>query len=204
MKEKLIGLCLFCAGAGMAIDAQAQSSVTLYGIIDMATEYSNVGSGASVKLDSGVVNSSRFGLKGVEDLGAGLSAIFVLENGFSAANGTLGQGGLLFGRQAWVGLRSDSLGLLAFGRQYTLLSTLLMNYTNGLAWGNASNYFKDGNILRANNSIRYASPTIYGFSLGTLYATSPAGGSAPGAVPTGNIRNVSLAYSIGQDRKSVV
>lgn len=198
MKKTLISLCLFCAGTGMAANARAQSSVTLYGIVEAAMEYTNVGSGNAVKMDSGAINGSRFGLKGTEALGGGLSAIFVLENGFAVNNGTLGNGGLLFGRQAWVGFHSDGYGQLTFGRQYTVLHSLLAKYTSGLEWGNAANYFRDGNILRANNSIRYVSPTVGGVTLGALYAMSPAGGTATGAVPTGNIRNVSLNYAIGQ------
>ncbi|SMG44386.1 porin [Paraburkholderia susongensis] len=198
MKKTLTGLCILCAGAGMVTNACAQSSVTLYGIIDTAIEYSNVGSGNAVKMDSGVINGSRFGFKGTEDLGGGLSVIFTLESGFAVNNGTLGYGGLLFGRQAWIGFHSDSLGQLSFGRHYTVLHTLLANYTDGLAWGNASSYFRDANVLRANNSIRYVSPTIDGFTLGALYAMSPAGSTTTGGVPAGNIRNIALNYSIGQ------
>jgi hypothetical protein len=61
---------------------------------------------------------SRWGMRGTEDLGGGLKAIFLLENGFDASTGKLWQGGLEFGRQAWVGLSSARLGTVSLGRQY--------------------------------------------------------------------------------------
>src|ERR1700754_65523 len=90
----------------------AQSSVTLYGIVDAGLIYSNnvaKGSahGALFQATSGEINGSRFGLRGAEDLGGGLKAIFVLENGFNVENGKLGQDNKLFGRQAFVGLSSE-------------------------------------------------------------------------------------------------
>ena len=92
--------------------AQAQSSVTLYGLIDAGITYTNNQQGHSNwQMTSGQVNGSRFGLRGSEDLGGGLKAIFTLENGFSIANGTLGQNGRLFGRQAFVGLSSSDSAL---------------------------------------------------------------------------------------------
>ncbi len=69
-------------------------------------------------MTSGSVNGSRWGLRGSEDLGGGLKAIFTLENGFGINDGTLKQGGRLFGRQAFVGLSSDQFGAVTLGRQY--------------------------------------------------------------------------------------
>jgi predicted porin len=93
--------------------ANAQGSVTLYGLIDEgfeaisnATTSGGAPGGRQFRLDAtSGLNSSRWGLKGREDLGGGLAALFQLENGFELNNGRLGQGGALFGRQA-VPLRS--------------------------------------------------------------------------------------------------
>ena len=107
-------LCSIIASA-----AQAQSSVTLYGIIDEGINCnSNVKDGRSYALQSGVMQGSRWGLRGVEDLGGGLQTIFVLENGFDLNTGKASQGGLLFGRQAYVGLSSryGTVKLLEMGR----------------------------------------------------------------------------------------
>jgi Outer membrane protein (porin) len=115
MKKSLLALAALGAFAGVA---HAQSSVTLYGIIDEGFNINtNSGGKHLYNLSSGVLQGSRFGLRGTEDLGGGLKAIFVLENGFDVNNGKLGQGGLMFGRQAYVGL-SSQFGTVTLGRQY--------------------------------------------------------------------------------------
>jgi GBP family porin len=106
MKKSLLALAALSTFAGMA---HAQSTVTLYGIADAGILYTNnVGTsakhGALWQVASGNESGSRWGLTGAEDLGGGLKAIFKLENGFNVNNGTLGQGGREFGRQAYVGL----------------------------------------------------------------------------------------------------
>lgn len=119
MKKKLLAAALLAAGTGMA---HAQSSVSIYGLIDLGlTYYSNAaktgGGGASLlRMDSGIAQGSRIGFKGTEDLGGGLNAFFTLETGFGADDGSLGQGGLLFGRQSFVGLGSKDWGALSVGR----------------------------------------------------------------------------------------
>ena len=112
------------AFAASATSAQAQSSVTLYGLIDAGISYVNhaavgtTGSSKNFKYDDGVSQGSRWGLRGAEDLGGGLKAIFTLESGFNSGNGTLGQGGAMFGRQAYVGLSKDGIGSLKIGRAH--------------------------------------------------------------------------------------
>jgi predicted porin len=90
----------------------------MYGVVDIGFTHENTGAATINRLDSGNVLGSRLGFKGTEDLGGGLSANFQLENGFAADTGNLGQGGRLFGRQAWVGL-AGGFGSVKFGRQYT-------------------------------------------------------------------------------------
>jgi len=90
---------LIIAAAALAFfsgESYAQSSVTLYGVIDTALIYGNnmatgkPGQGSpGVEMDSGGTHASRWGLQGTEDLGGGVSAIFRLEDGFSSANGKL-------------------------------------------------------------------------------------------------------------------
>src|ERR1700761_3025360 len=102
--------------------AMAQSTVTLYGIMDAGVEVltgapdSKGHSSTLVREESGGVNSSRIGLRGSEDLGGGLKAIFTLEGGIDATDGKSLQSGRLFGRQSFVGL-SSSYGSLTLGRQ---------------------------------------------------------------------------------------
>ena len=77
--------------------AQAQSSVTMYGIIDESVAFThNNGGQNALQMVGGNLQGDRWGLKGSEDLGGGLKAVFQLENGFNPSNGKLGQGGLEF------------------------------------------------------------------------------------------------------------
>lgn len=119
MKRKLLATAAVLAFATSA--AQAQSSVTLYGLIDAAVEYvDNIGpAGDSVTRMATLAgsNASRWGMRGTEDLGGGLKAVFTLESGFAADSGIFQQGGRLFGRQAFVGV-SGSWGQVSLGRQY--------------------------------------------------------------------------------------
>src|SRR5690606_22177458 len=126
MKLKALALGVALAFPMMA-SAQSSTSVTLYGIVDTAVEYvTNIADGAGGDNNSfhftNLTQSvpSRWGLRGTEALGNGRKAVFTLESGFNAGTGQSGQGGRLFGRQAYVGLPGD-WGQIAFGRQYNLL-----------------------------------------------------------------------------------
>jgi predicted porin len=110
------------AAATLAVsgNAMAQSSVTLYGIVDQSLRYTthaNANNDSSVQLTNGAITNSRFGFKGAEDLGGGLKAIFQLENGFEPQSGKT-DSNLLFGRYAYVGLESR-FGTVKLGRQST-------------------------------------------------------------------------------------
>ena len=169
--------------------AHAQSTVTLYGIIDEGLNFTNnAGHGSALKMSSGDVLGSRFGLKGSEDLGGGYSAIFRLENGFNASNGALGQGSRMFGRQAYVGLSSKEFGTLTLGRQYDPTADLFSGMTAAGAWaGNvASNPFDNDNAdwdFRVNNAVKYTTPVWYSFTGEAMYGFSnTAGGFAQNRV----------------------
>ncbi|WGS53291.1 porin [Paraburkholderia sp. D15] len=121
MKAKqvvLITLASACCSTGFA-----QSSVTLYGIVDTGVElvtHANKTGDRVVRIPAVTGElPSRWGLRGTEDLGGGLAAIFDVESGFNVTSGTSNQGGRLFGRQAWVGFKGP-FGTLTFGRQYTM------------------------------------------------------------------------------------
>lgn len=132
MKKSLLALVALGAFAGAA---HAQSSVTLYGIIDEGFIFNNNAKGVHLYgLSSGVMQGSRWGMRGTEDLGGGLKALFVLENGFNVNTGGLGQGGLEFGRQAYVGL-SSGFGTLTMGRQYDSVVDFVGPLEAGDQWG---------------------------------------------------------------------
>lgn len=171
--------------------AQAQSSVTLYGVVETDIDISNQGHGALFRETSGAMQGSRWGVTGKEDLGGGYQAIFTLENGFNSNNGTFGQGGLLFGRQAFVGFTGPQ-GTLTFGRQYSphfWAFTYNDVFLGGLA-GGLSNFYRtlpNGsqknimntylNTARTNNSVVYKSPNLYGFTATVMYAFGGVAGS---------------------------
>lgn len=195
MKKSLIALSVFGAFAGAA---QAQSSVTLYGIADANLQFANNGSQSITKIQSGGVLTSRFGLKGSEDLGGGLKAIFNLESGFNIDNGTSRSASTLFDRAALVGL-NGGFGTVSVGRQ--LNPVFLVQYDTtfnkgGMAWGNATNYFATGYNLssRLNNSLAYSTNNLSGFTGTLLYS---AGESAVAPKSLGNVFAGKVAYANG-------
>ncbi|WP_414446743.1 porin [Burkholderia sp. 22PA0099] len=192
--------------AVLATAAQAQSSVTLYGIVDNGLAYQNSsgalgqtsGGHSSVKMSTGVWAGSRFGLKGAEDLGGGTKAVFTLEAGVNTANGTSQFSGGIFTRQAFVGLSDSKYGTLTAGRQYTAYYTLLSPYSP-TTW--LTGYFgaHPGDIdsldtsYRANNSLVYMSPKFYGFTFGGSYSF----GGQPGSVNAGSTWSAGVQYMNG-------
>lgn len=162
-------------------EAYAQSSVTLYGLISAGVVYANnqIGSdrrgNSTWQFSSGPMNTPRWGIKGVEDLGGGLKAIFTLENGFNVGTGALSQGGREFGRQAFVGLSSPTLGTITMGRQYDEAVTLCAFESAcqfaafGAHIGDNDNVF---DTFRINNAVQYKSVEYRGVQFEGLYGFS--------------------------------
>jgi predicted porin len=210
LNKKVLTTALLASFAGAA---HAQSSVTLYGLIDAGISYANHAKNAAggtdklFKYDDGVAQGSRWGLRGTEDLGGGLKALFVLENGFNSGNGTLGQGGALFGRQAFVGVSKDGIGSFTMGRQYTFNTDYLgSNYSTGgqTVAGNYAYHINDIDQLtssRINNAVKFTSANFAGFTFGALYGFSNQAGAFAGAPATGPatapVPGSSRAYSFG-------
>lgn len=115
MKKVLIALAVLGLTGGAAV---AQSSVTLFGVIDADMKYVKTGSVKMKKLDSSGLNTSRFGVRGTEDLGGGLKAGFWLESEIGVDNGVAGNGGAFWGRRATVSLTGD-FGEVRLGRNKT-------------------------------------------------------------------------------------
>jgi predicted porin len=172
MKKTLIALAALSSIAGVA---QAQSSVTLYGLVDAyvgskSTTVAGVKTSQTV-VDSSGQNNSRFGFRGVEDLGGGLKAIFALEGGFNTDTGAGNTSGAsLFGRQANVGL-SGGFGTVKIGRVYTAYDALRgatnMIYDSNFAI--TANTWASGVVdyaNRTNNGFSYETPDFGGFSGG--------------------------------------
>jgi predicted porin len=179
MKKTSVALLTLPLLAGAA---HAQSSVTLYGFLDAGLVYVNNQSGhANVQMINGQTNGSRWGLRGSENLGGGLKAIFTLENGFDTSNGKLLQGGREFGRQAFVGLSSDTWGTVTLGRQYDPMTELIgeIAATSMWAWlGTHPGDFDNLNsTFRVNNAVKYQSPKFYGLQASGMFAPGGVGGN---------------------------
>ena len=113
-----------------ATSAYAQSSVTVYGLVDTAVRMTTAEANgkSQTAMTEGAFQGPRVGFKGEEDLGGGTAAVFKLESGFLSNTGASDQQGQLFGRQAFVGLKDKSLGELDAGRQYGVAFDVLGNY----------------------------------------------------------------------------
>lgn len=209
MKKSIIAFAVLAASSA----AMAQSSVTLYGVVDAFLgsskfEVNGVGQRQTV-VDTSGVNGSRWGLKGSEDLGNGLKAVFQLESGMSLDNGASGQGGLLFGRQAFLGLVGD-FGTVSLGRQYTAYDALhsVTNHNYDAFTFNAETAFagnRGGGVAanglasytsRTNNSIIYRSPDFSGFSGAIAYSFGENKNAVPGQDAT-NAASLHIKYANG-------
>lgn len=218
MKKSLIALAVIATSGA----AMAQSTVTLYGIVDMYLASTNKDNGTvSLRqntLDSGLVNTSRFGLKGSEDLGNGLSANFQLEQGIAADDGSSKSTTLLtskvtntaFGRQAWVGL-SGSFGATRFGLTPTPFDDVSGQYDavfdSGISPMNSVFASANSYLVRPGNTIAYYTPNLSGFSASASYSlgenkTNTATAAVPfnpitgaAAVPATTVHNAGSVYS---------
>lgn len=188
-----------------ASTASAQSAVTLYGVIDQGLSYTKDVVDANhpskgnnqLEIKSGNQPFSRFGLRGKEDLGAGLSALFVLE-GNIALNGAHSFTDSLFGRQAFVGLASRNGGTVTVGRQFNVAHDYVAPLGMASGWGGAlgSHYGNFDTLYDQEgrrNTIKYASPNYQGFSLG---GTVSLGGKA-GAITNGLSFSAGARYANG-------
>ncbi|MGN6230889.1 MAG: porin [Trinickia sp.] len=179
--------------------AFAQSSVTLYGAVDDGVAYVNNQRGHSnVYLRQGNLYASKFGLQGKEDLGGGTRAIFDLQNGFDLNTGALSSAGLMFNRQAYVGLQNDRIGTLTAGRQYTPYYMFVGPLT-GSSWLTGATGAHPGDIdgldttVRINNSLVYTSPSWGGLQASAMYAL----GGIAGSTGKGQTCSGALRYMTG-------
>lgn len=160
MNIKKVGFLIILTA--IAMPAHSQSSVTLYGIVDVAVEYiSHVpasgegGGGAAFSVISGGAQTSRWGLRVIEDLGGGYGAVAVLEDGFDASRGTFNNAGRLWGRSSYVGLKSP-FGSLTLGRQVTGVYDFALTFDPVTPALYSSPMYDLAFAGRADNSAKYA------------------------------------------------
>lgn len=207
MKKSLFALAALTTIAGTA---QAQSSVTLFGLLDAGVYYINGASTANNNLFGvlgNTVSSSNWGLKGTEDLGGGLKANFYAESGINSRNGALGQSSAskvtgqttLFDRGAYVGL-SGNWGSLDIGNKLNPLwaanSAILPVSGNSVAT-NTAKTLGYGNSNFTHNSLTYTLPTMAGFNAAAQWGFGNAVSSATGGSVGGSVLSGSADYTIG-------
>ena len=184
-----------CACVMASGSVSAQSTVSIYGVIDASVEHVTKASpsGGGLTRVPALTGSapSRLGFRGTEDLGQGLKTVFTLETGFSPDTGVANQGGRAFGRQAFVGL-SGPWGTVSLGRQYTMLFYSILESDilgpNLYSSGSLDSYIPNA---RADNAISYRG-SFSGLTLGASYSLgrdavnagpSPAGTHCAGENP---------------------
>jgi predicted porin len=206
MKKSLLALAALSA---FATAAQAQSSVSVYGIIDMSWQSVDNDAGQTFgALGNSALASSRLGFKGTEDLGGGLKANFVLESALDVVNGRAGTTGTnnssdvttaatTFNRAAWVGLSSATFGELRVGKQdvtaandIDVMSSQMGNMGN---WGNS---LDDSTVIgdNADNAVVYISPSFNGFQVQAGYASK---NTATVETTTGDVTAYMISYTQG-------
>ncbi|MGL4573437.1 MAG: porin [Burkholderiaceae bacterium] len=204
--NRMISPLVLSLATAFAGSAHAQSSggtnVTFYGVADGFVQNARGATNLN-RLQSGGLSGSRFGLRGSEDLGGGLRGLFTLEAGINLDDGTFGQGGIAFGRQAFVGLQGG-FGQLTLGRQYSSAYFASNDFSafgnnpygasTGLIGGFAGGYEPtrgagstatppaagatgNGSPTRVNNSLKYETPSFGGLRAGALYGFGEAAGS---------------------------
>ncbi|EJO59695.1 porin [Burkholderia multivorans] len=203
----------------LASAAHAQSSVTLYGLLDVGLSYvSNEVGGHAFKAEDSIWTPSLWGIRGVEDLGGGYKTLFDLSSQFAVNSGAGIPGpGADFNRQAFVGLEKDGIGRITFGQQYNLMADFLFfppakldgafmygglyNMRQGpfAALGIPQNptgsfdFDQTGGTSRVSNSVKVTSATFDGLRFGALYGF----GNTAGSFSANNTVGFGLNYAIG-------
>lgn len=200
-KKNLIAV---AALATLAVSAQAQSSVTLYGNVDAGLAYvktkTDAGSSSKTAVESSILTESFFGLKGQEDLGGGLKAIFKLESGINVDTGSQATTNF-FGKNAYVGLAGD-FGTVKLGNQESLFKTE----------GNAFNPFGASALLAPTNqlfngvtglggswqnTIGYTSANLSGLTLSAQHSAREGNTGKTAATVNGGATAVAANYAAG-------
>lgn len=214
LKKSLLAIATIGAFAGSAVAAD----VTVYGLVDYGFNYQHVDADIqgvdaqdNFEMRSGMNSGSRFGFKGSEDLGNGLTVGFVLENGFDADSGNLGYDGRIFGRESQVYL-SGNFGTVSFGRMgqlasangtYGLLNGDFSPFSGGWADSVGARFLFATGYARYDNTITYKSPEFAGLNVFAQYSfendsvTDGAGNGDEGKSNTDRYYGIGAKYKNG-------
>lgn len=216
MQHSLSKLGALALLAALPMAVLAQSSVTISGVMDAGVSHvSNQGGKSNLRADNGIGVPNILFIKGQEDLGGGMAAIFQLESQFNLSTGaSLPGNNLIFGRQALVGLRDQRWGTLSAGNQYEFMHDALMfgGFDSALTYGGyytfrqgpfnalavpnnptgASDFDRLAGLARVANSVKYLSPAIGGVTFGGMYGFGEVAGD------TASSRTISLGSNYVQ------
>lgn len=205
MKKSVAAMAMLTLVSGAPAIVHAQSSVTLYGAVDEGIGWQSSagtlgapGNGHStIGMINGVRGADEFGMKGVEDLGGGTSAIFRLEQGYIGGTGAMSGAGLAFKRASWVGLTNRDYGTVTFGRGFPGYLIMLSSWSS-TKWLTGFFGAHPGDIdaldsSYVNNQIVYTTPDMHGVMLSGSYAF----GGAPGSMNAGSTWTLSGRYVQG-------
>ena len=206
MKKSLIFTAVL---ATLGTSAFAQSSVSIYGVVDAGISRADNGVSITNGVVSGGQSASRLGFKGTEDLGGGSSVSFVLESGISIDTGAITQANTTFGRQAWVGFNNDKLGSVKLGLQYAPIRSALevIDPFSVSSSGNSLKTLGDGAYVeRLTNSVSYSTPSISGFSGQVAYGFGETAGNSSANRNAGlgvNYDNGPLAVRFAHNNRNI-
>lgn len=188
MKHTCMRAMALAAASFIGANVCAQGNVGIYGVVDAAAAYtSNQGGKSNTYMRSGSLSASKIGFQGVEDLGGGLTALFLLENGFESDTGAQSSASALFNRQAYVGLQSTAYGSVTAGRQYTpyylLVGSLASsNVLTGATGAHPGDIDGLDTTVRISNSVTYSMPAWRGLQASAQYGFGEAAdGNAAGS-----------------------
>ncbi|MEF9995561.1 MAG: porin [Burkholderiaceae bacterium] len=207
MMKKLSAVATLAALCALAAPAAAQTKVELYGVLDGGLQYidradiGGVAQDSTFGVSSGTFYGNRFGLRGSENLGGGVKAIFALENGFNLDTGKLGEDGNLFSRQAYLGLDSG-MGKVAIGRLAALssaygdfdMSWQMDPFEGGMGDAGLSAFPMPWNV---NNAAVYRSPDMKGLIVSGMYSFATDGKEQPGLDNNTRYAGVAANYAVG-------
>jgi predicted porin len=211
LKAKWAHYAAVAALAAVSIDASAQSSVTLFGLVDTGVTYiSNEHGSSNLQFKDGQNSPNIWGITGSEDLGGGTHAIFMLRDQFVVGTGSILPGQSLFSKSAYVGL-DGHFGSVTMGEQYDFMRSViddspaeisghLYSYPGGpflkLAIPSNPTGSFDWSRLTGTpiaNSVQYQTPSFYGLKAGIMYAF----GGVAGSFGAGNSSSYALNYVNG-------
>lgn len=185
-------------GATSSTVSHAQSTVTIYGVLDVGIQYlsnADASGHSQTSLASGSYQPSRIGFKGTEDLGGGYKALFVLENGFNLDTGAQSSSTTLFNRFSYVGLQTP-YGTVTAGRMGSMQFDKTVFY-DPLYYSTYSMLALNGapiQTFKINNAVKFQSADWHGFNVGTVYS---AGQEIAGSASAGRHVGASLEYING-------